>query len=507
MTIKGARSDSETRREPRPFGREEKIRKIPRGVGLVIGILIGALIGFALGKAMDKMAISIAIGVIIGITLGLFIEESLIGVVQKKVKIAKKVQKEWAKTSFEERSKLLEKTTELVKKYKEEIAKTISEEMKKVKEEAVIDCEFAQESLLFFAKKCPEYLAPEEVKHDPVKYPNRKTFLYFEPIGVVGAIKPWNFPFDLPIWSCIAPAIMAGNAVILKPSPITPKTGQWIERIFKEAGAPEGLFQVIPDGDEIGRELVLSDVDMISFTGSTKSGKEIALGCARGGKKYVLEMGGKDVAIVLADCEMEKTVEGITLHGFMNNGQVCTGIERVLVAKEIYNEFLERLSKKVATISPVPFALRLQFEVVKSQLQEAIEKECKLITGGKILDEEKLLIEPTLIECLEDNLAIWREETFGPVLTIRPFDNLEEAIKIANDCRYGLGASVWTEDKEKFMEIAKNLEVGMVWQNDANLPFFEGIWIGWKDSGFGYSLGKYGTRAFTKIKQVSAISS
>ena len=369
-----------------------KAKKIPRGIVIIFGILIGALIGLAFGKIVGKVALGIALGAIGGIVFGLIVETSLVSPVQRKVKIAKKVQKEWAKTSFEERRELLEKAGELIEKYKEEIAKTITEEMKKVKEEALIDCQFAKEALLFFAKKSPEYLAPEKVEHDSRKYPNRETYLNFEPVGVVGAIKPWNFPFDLPIWSCIAPAIMAGNAVILKPSPITPKTGQWIERIFKEAGALEGLLQVIPGGDEVGRELVLSDVDMISFTGSTKSGKEIAIECARGGKKYVLEMGGKDVAIVLADCNIEKTIEGISLHGFMNNGQCCTAIERVLVAKEIYNKFLEKLSKKVATISPVPFALKMQFKVVKNQLKEATEKGCKVIIGGKILDEEKLLI-------------------------------------------------------------------------------------------------------------------
>lgn len=221
-----------------------KIRKIPRGIGLFLGILIGGSIGFVLGKAINKMAIGLAIGTIAGVALGIFIEESLVSVVQKKVKIAKKAQKEWVKTSFEERSELLTKAAKLVKKYKKEIAKTISEEMKKVKKEALIDCDFGREALLFFAKKCSEYLAQEKIEHEL----KRETYLHFEPIGVVGAIKPWNFPFDLPIWSCIAPAIMAGNAVILKPAPITTKTGLWIERIFKEAGAPEGLLQVIAGG-------------------------------------------------------------------------------------------------------------------------------------------------------------------------------------------------------------------------------------------------------------------
>jgi len=473
---------------------------------MIIGVLIGVLIGVALGSAMDNKALGIVIGLAIGVALGVAIEESISGIIPKKVKIAKKAQKEWQKTLFDKRSLLLEKSAELVERYKDKIAKTISEEMNKVNKEALADCEFAKKALLFFAKKCPEYLAPEPVGHDLKDYPDRKTYLHFEPVGVVGAIKPWNFPFDLPIWSCIAPAIMAGNALILKPSPVTPKTGQWIERIFKEAGAPDGLLQVIPGGDEAGRELVRSDVDMISFTGSITAGKEIAVECAKRGKKYILEMGGKDVALVLQDCDMKKTIEGIVLHGFMNNGQVCTGIERVLVHKEIYDDFVDKLSKKITTISPVPFALKMQFNLVKAQLKEATDKGCKVIAGGKIIDEDKWLIEPTLIECKEDDLAIWRDETFGPVLAIRPFNNLEEAIRIANNTYYGLGASVWTENREDFTRIAKELEVGMVWQNDANLPFFEGIWIGWKDSGSGFSLGKYGTRAYTKIKQISSVS-
>jgi len=481
-------------------------KKLPRGIGILIGIFIGILFGFFLSKITEKRSLGLAIGLILGIVLGLIFEQLKESEIQKKVKIAKKAQKEWQKTSFKERSELLERVAQLVQKYKNDIAKTISEEMKKIEKEALEDCEFAKKALLFFAKKCPEYLAPEKIEHDPKEYSNRATYLFFEPIGVVGAIKPWNFPFDLPIWSCIAPAIMAGNSVILKPSPITPKTGQWIEKLFEEARAPKGLLQVIPGGDDVGRELVLSNVDMISFTGSTKSGKEIAQNAAKSLKKFVLEMGGKDVAIVLEDCDFEKTIEGLVSHGIsLNNGQVCTGIERALIQKEIYEEFVEKLAEKIKTLSPRPLALKMQFEIVKRHLKEAIERGCRVITGGKILSEERWEIEPTLIECLEDDLAIWTQETFGPVLAIRPFENIKQAIEIANNCRYGLGASVWTENKEKFLEIAKKLKVGMIWQNEADLPFFEGIWIGWKDSGFGYSLGKYGTRAFTKIKQVSFI--
>lgn len=482
-------------------------KKLPRGIGILIGILIGALIGFFLSKIAKKGSLGMAMGLILGIVFGLIFEQLRENEIQKKVKIAKKAQKEWQKSSFEKRRKLLEKMALLVEKYKKEIAKTITVEIKKTKKEAIEDCKFAKKALLFFAKKCPEYLAPEKVKHDPKEYPNRETYLFFEPVGVVGAIKPWNSPFDLPIWSCLAPAIMAGNAVILKPSPMTPRTGEWIERIFKEAGAPKGLFQVISGDDNVGRDLVLSDVDMISFTGSTKAGKDIALNCARGLKKFVLEMGSKDIAIVLADCDIERTIEGIILHGIsVDKDKVCTRIERVLIQKEIYNDFIEKLKEKTKMLSPRPLAFQIQFEIVKRYLKEAREKGCKIIIGGKILDEEKWIIEPTLIECLEDDLAIWNQEIFGPVLTIRPFGDIKQSIEIANNCCYGLGASVWTKSKEKFLEIAKKLEVGMVWQNDTNLPFFEGIWIGWKDSGFGYSLGKYGTRTFTKIKQVSFIT-
>lgn len=406
---------------------------------------------------------------------------------------AKATQKQWRAVPVEKRGELLNKVAGLMDKNKREIAETISDEMKKPVGEAIVDCEFTTELLRFYAQRASGYLAPEIVK-DGVS-------LHFEPIGVVGAIKPWNFPFDTPLW-CIAPAIMAGNSVILKPSPITPKTAEWIGRLFVEAGSPDGLVQVIDSSDEAGTELVRSDVDVISFTGSTKVGKEIAMECAKSGKRYNLEMGGKDFAIVLADCDIDKTIDGIVLHGYMNNGQACTSIERVLIDKKIYDFFVGKLIEKVKTISPSSSASRDQFEIVKRQLGETNNGR-KTLCGGKIIDEKQWIIEPTIIECHNDEASVWKNETFGPVLAIRPFDSLEKAIRVTNNTNYGLGASVWTKNADDFEKIANALEVGMVWQNDANLPILEGNWEGWKDSGVGCSLGKYGIRAYTKTKQIT----
>jgi len=376
--------------------------------------------------------------------------------------------------------------------------------MKKSIVEALFDVEFTKGALLFFAQNSPSYLQPEEVVHDKNIYPNKKTFLYFEPIGTIAAIKPWNFPFDLPIWSCIAPALMAGNAVILKPSPLTTKTGELIEDIFLQAGASEGLIQTIIGDDEVGKELVqVEGIDMISFTGSIKTGHSIASECAKMGKKYVLEMGGKDVAIVFPDCDIKTTLNGITMHGFMNNGQVCTSIERLLIHKNIYKEFLDKLILKVKEITPVPFANKNQFLIVRKQLEEAVQTGCHILIGGKNFDEDKNIIEPTILECIDTSLDIWQKESFGPVLAVRSFESVEQVIRLANNSIYGLGASVWTNNIDIFSSLAKKLEVGMVWQNEANLPFLEGVWTGWKQSGFGVSLGKHGTRVYTKIKQIS----
>jgi acyl-CoA reductase-like NAD-dependent aldehyde dehydrogenase len=422
------------------------------------------------------------------------------------VESARIAQKQWAACSLEKRSAVLRKVSEKLVEHRDEIAATLTEEMHKVADEALADCDFSKGVLDFFADKAPEYLAPETIQHEGDFAKTRVTKLHFEPLGIIGMIKPWNFPLDTPLWA-IAPALMAGNAVLLKPSPITPKTAQWIERLFTDAGAPVGLMQVLPSDDATGRALVEADIDMISFTGSSRVGKEVAKRCGERMIPFVLEMGGKDPAIVLPDCDIVQTAALIALHGTMNNGQCCTAIERVFVHESIYDEFVEALANEVRKRPTSRFASEDQFKIVCEHLQESIDKGASVMVGGHITDKAQWVLEPTLLACDTMDGAMWTEETFGPILPVYSVSSAEEAVMLANQSSYGLGASVWTRNNEEFQRIAAQLEVGMVWQNDANLPFNEGVWTGWKDSGRGYGLGKYGTRSFTKIKQVSGIKS
>ncbi len=419
------------------------------------------------------------------------------------IRQARAAQKQWAAESMKERSAVLRKASQVLGEHCQAAAETINREMGKLMEEALSDCAYSQQILEFFAAKAPAYLAPEPVEHEGETANARSTMLHFEPLGVIGAIKPWNFPLDTPLWT-IAPALMAGNAVLFKPSPLTPETAQWIERIFTEAGLPEGVLQVLPSDDATGRALVEADVDMISFTGSTKVGKEIARRCGENMIPCLLEMGGKDAAIILPDCDLQQTAALIALHGMMNNGQCCTSVERVFVHADIADAFLDALKDAVRAQPRTRFASREQFDIVRHHLEDARSRGCRVVTGGTI-DEKAERIEPTVLECDSAEGLLWKEETFGPILPVHRFTSEAEAISLANQTPYGLGASVWTADAEAFQRIASQLHVGMVWQNDANLPFLEGVWCGWKDSGFGMALGKHGTRAFTRMKQISAV--
>jgi acyl-CoA reductase-like NAD-dependent aldehyde dehydrogenase len=417
---------------------------------------------------------------------------------------ARSAQRQWATCSMGERSAVLHKASKIVEQHRSEMAETISGEMGKGREESLADCDASQQILTFFAANAPAHLAPEPVEHEGETADTRSTWLHFVPLGVIGAIKPWNFPLDTPLWT-IAPALMAGNAVLFKPSPLTPATARWIERIFTEAGLPDGLLHVLPSDDDTGRALVAADVDMISFTGSTKVGKEIARRCGEKMIPCLLEMGGKDAAIVLPDCDLQQAASLIALHGTMNNGQCCTSIERVFVHADIADAFVQLLIAEVRKISTVRFASRQQFDVVRTHLADAIARGCTVGTGGTVVDEAQWMIEPAVLLCDTTEGLLWQEETFGPILPVVRFTSEEEVIALANQTVYGLGASVWTADGATFQRIASQLQAGMVWQNEANTPYLEGIWAGWKESGYGSALGKYGIRAFTRMKQISAV--
>ncbi len=369
------------------------------------------------------------------------------------------------------------------------------------------------EVLEYFSKKAPKILKERKV-HTPITLLGKKSRIYYEPLGVILVITPWNYPFYQGIVPSVL-AFLAGNSVILKPSEITPMPELWemITPLF-----PENSFNVVFGGKETGEKLVKLQPDKIHFTGSVAGGKSVMKTAAEFLIPLDLELGGKDPAIVFDDVNLERTVNGIIWGALTNTGQSCTAIERVYVQDKIYDKFISALVEKVKKLrisnensdvtSPDaydigPFISRSQVKIVREQLLEAVEKGAKILYG-KIPSENDLHVLPVVLTEVNHSMKIMTEETFGPVIPVMKFSTEEEAVKLANDTIYGLGASVWTKDNNRAIRITKALKVGNVSVNnhmltEANpaLPFG-----GVKQSGFGRFKGDEGLLTFCNVKSV-----
>jgi aminomuconate-semialdehyde/2-hydroxymuconate-6-semialdehyde dehydrogenase len=339
-----------------------------------------------------------------------------------------------------------------------------------------------------------------------------------DPLGVVACISPWNLPLYLFTWK-IAPALAAGCTVVAKPSEITPMTAHLLTRIAHEAGLPPGVLNIVHgNGPQAGSALVSHPrVKAVSFTGSTKTGAEIARVTGPSFKKLSLEMGGKNAAIVFADCAFEDTIAGILRSAFTNQGQVCLCGSRIFIERPIYDRFKNELVKRTLALKQGDPLLadtdqgavvsREHFEKVMGHLEIAREEGGKILTGGKSAQvsgrcAEGWFIEPTLIEGLAPSCRTNQEEIFGPVATLIPFDREDEVIRDANGTRYGLSASVWSENADKAFRVASELEAGVIWINcwlvrDLRTPFG-----GMKDSGVGREGGIEALNFFSELKNV-----
>ncbi|MCD4485335.1 aldehyde dehydrogenase [Chromobacterium vaccinii] len=337
-----------------------------------------------------------------------------------------------------------------------------------------------------------------------------------EPVGVVAAIVPWNFPLLMASWK-FAPALAAGNAVILKPSEKSPLTAIRVAALAEAAGIPPGIFQVLPGAGDVGQTLASHlDVDCVAFTGSTAVGKQIANYAAQSNLKRVwLELGGKSPNIILADCKDLKAAAKAAAGAICYNaGQMCTAGSRVLVAREIREAFLSELKVAMADYRPGdPLSPETnlgavvdqrQFDKVLSYIAQGKKEGAKLLQGGaavQTVHPDGLFIEPAIFDCPQPNLTICREEIFGPVLSVITFDGVDEAVRIANDSQYGLGAAVWTQDVSTAHKVARQLRAGTVWVNcyeeggDMNLPFG-----GYKQSGNGRDKSLHALEKYTELK-------
>ena len=412
---------------------------------------------------------------------------------------------EW-KRDFEKRRGYIYNLVQYLLKNKTELAKIATSEMGKVLKEAISEVEKCAWALEFYADHGESFLK-EEVLHTDA----RKSFITFEPMGVIGSIMPWNFPY----WQCLrfaAPCLMAGNTIVMKPSRVTMQSGIEIEKAFSESGFPDGIFQTLVGSVESANYLIDSDVSAVTFTGSTNAGAKVGERASANLKKCVLELGGSDPFIVLEDANVEKAAEGAVKGRFINCGQSCVASKRFFVAKNVANDFIELFVKKASAQKvgdPMsidtdigPLSSKEGLDTISSIVDDAKQKGAEILLGGKQKDGNGYFYEPTILKDVTPQMSIWNEETFGPVAPIIVVDNEREAIKLANEIEFGLGASIWTENLTKAEQLSRKIESGIVSVNnvvisDPRIPFG-----GVKHSGFGRELSRYGMLEFVNIKSV-----
>jgi len=418
---------------------------------------------------------------------------------------AKRAYPEWKK-DYEKRRSYVYNLVEYLIKNKIKLAKVATSEMGKPLKESIGEIEKCAWALEFYADHGDSFLSDEVLNTDA-----RKSFLSFEPLGVIGSIMPWNFPY----WQALrfaAPCLMAGNVIVMKPSRVTMQSGIEIEKAFMESGIPDGIFQTVVGSVDSANHLIDSDVNAVTFTGSTNAGAKVGERAARHLKKCVLELGGSDPFIVLDDAIIDKAAEGAVKGRFINCGQSCVASKRFFVGKNIAKDFIELFIKKASQLKigdPMnmetdlgPISSKDGFETISGIVEDAKEKGAEILLGGSKIEGKGFFYEPTILTNVKPNMRIANEETFGPIAPITIVENESEAIKLANDSEFGLGASIWTKDLAKADKMSRRIESGIVSVNnvvisDPRIPFG-----GIKHSGFGRELSRYGMLEFVNLKSV-----
>jgi succinate-semialdehyde dehydrogenase/glutarate-semialdehyde dehydrogenase len=424
------------------------------------------------------------------------------------------MQDRWRATEPADRAALLERVAERLLARADEIARTVTAETgKPLIESYAHDLFAAADHVNWLARNAPRLLERERLRTPQPHLQHKRGYLNYEPIGVVGVISPWNFPFAIP-FAQVAAAVAAGNAVVVKPSELTPLSAQWIERLFDEADAPDGLVRVVQGDGEVGAALAVAPgLGRVVFTGSTEVGAEIAAAAGSLLRPVTLELGGKDPMLVFEDADVDFAASGAAWASFLNCGQACTSVERIYVADALHDRFVDALTKHARALRVGrgddtdtqlgPLISDDQRGRVEDLVAAAREQGASVATGGRRPDVDLpgWFYEPTVLTSTERS-RLDHEEVFGPVVTVTPFRFESEAVALANASRYGLGASVWTRDLERARRVASQLDAGMVWTNDHAYSFGVGqaSWGGVKDSGFGRTHSKHGLYELSRVK-------
>ncbi|HYW34832.1 MAG TPA: NAD-dependent succinate-semialdehyde dehydrogenase [Balneolaceae bacterium] len=425
------------------------------------------------------------------------------------IKNADAAQQQWAKKSFRERAKILNRIAAALEDQKEEVAELMAREMGKPLPQGQSEAEKCAWVCKYYAEHAADFLQDESIQTDA-----SESFVTFPPVGTVLAIMPWNFPF----WQLFrfgAPALMAGNAAVLKHAPNVTGCALKIESILHDAGIPETLFRtIIADIDQTQQVIENNHIQAVTLTGSVRAGKAVAKKAGGELKKTVLELGGSDPSIILKDADLEKAAESCVNSRLNNSGQSCIAAKRFIVVQDVYDDFLSAVKEKMKirrmgdplrdeNINIGPMAREDLRDELHEQVAKSIDAGAVCLMGGKIPERKGFFYPPTILENVQRGMPAYEEELFGPVASFIQVSDEEEAINIANDTSYGLGASVYSKNAEHAREIAaKKLQAGCCFVNDfvksdPRLPFG-----GIKNSGYGRELSYYGIKEFVNKKTV-----
>jgi len=413
----------------------------------------------------------------------------------------------WKQTSIAERKVLMLNAAAVLRKRKGEFAKLMTLEMGKVIKESEAEVEKSAWVCDYYAEHAGQFLADEMIESDATK-----SFVSFGPLGPVLAVMPWNFPF-WQVFRFAAPTLMAGNAGLLKHASNVPGCALAIENIFREAGFPKNLLRILMiPGKDVEHVIRNDKVRAATFTGSELAGSKVASAAGKYLKKTVMELGGSDPFIVLKDANLDKCAQTAVTARMLNTGQSCIAAKRFIVEAEVYDAFIDKVKGIISALKigdPLdaesqfgPLARMDLLEDIDRQVQESVGQGAKLELGGDRMNGEGFYYQPTLLSGVSQSMPVFTEETFGPVMAVMQVSSSEEAIEVANNCFYGLGGSLWTEDIEKGIRIARQIESGAVFVNgmtksDPRLPFG-----GIKRSGYGRELSHYGIKEFVNIKTI-----
>lgn len=413
----------------------------------------------------------------------------------------------WSRVEFSERKKLMKNAAEVMRSKRDEYAFIITTEMGKPVKQSIAEVEKCAWVCDYYAENAESILKKEIISTDA-----SESYVEFNPLGVILAVMPWNFPF-WQVFRFAAPSLMAGNVGLLKHSSNVPMCALAIEQIFLNAGFPKNVFKSLLIGSEPVKEIIRNPlVKAATLTGSEPAGRKIAEACGKELKKTVLELGGSDPFIILDDADLELAAKTAVTARLINNGQSCIAAKRFIAVEKIYDRFCELFVKSMEsakvgepmdeTTDLGPIAREDLLYELDAQVKDSIAKGASLLTGGKILPGRGFYYAPTILDNLSKGMPAYDDEIFGPVASLIMAADDDDAVRIANDSNFGLGASLWTSDRNRAKKIASEIETGSVFVNgmvksDPRLPFG-----GIKNSGYGRELSHYGIKEFVNIKSV-----